>query len=60
MRIERSGILLLTIRGDSNICDTENDKFTGDLEIDEVDNDNEKGYRPRDSSVRQGRISWGS
>ena len=43
MRIERSGILLLTIRGDSNICDTENDKFTGgDLEIeDEVDNDNE-------------------
>ena len=46
---------ILTIRGDLNICDTDNDKFTErDLEIDEVDNDSEKGvYRPRDSSVRQ-------
>ena len=46
---------ILTIRGDLNICDTDNDKFTGgDLEIeDEVDNDNENGvYRPQDSSVR--------
>ena len=45
----------MTIRGDLNICDTDNDKFTErDLEIDEVDNDSEKGvYRPRDSSVRQ-------
>ena len=55
MRIEPSGILLLTIRGDLNICDTDNDKFTGgDLEIeDEVHNDDENGvYRPQDSSVR--------
>ena len=58
MRIEPSGILLLTIRGDLNICDTDNGKLTEwDLEIDEVDNDNESGvYRPRDNSVRQFKV----
>ena len=45
----------MTIRGDLNIWDTDNDKFTGgDQEIeDEGNNDNENGvYRPQDSSVR--------